>query len=455
MPNLESIRNSIIKPPVLMPKDTLVNNLGPCRIPSPLAPHMGEEAQKALFIRESQALLHKVIVDRSEPASPDMQEQPFFELAGPRAKIFFDPSKTNAGIVTCGGLCPGINEVIRSLVRHLHFIYGVRHVAGFKYGYQGFIARYGHDVVDLTTDFVDGIQDNGGTVLGSSRGEQDVVEIVDCLENMRINMLFVIGGDGTLRGAQAIVDEVARRDARIAVIGIPKTIDNDILYVDESFGFQTACSVAVSSLLAAHAESKGGPNGIGLVKLMGRHSGFIACQAALAMSDVNFVLIPELPFKLEGEHGFLNSLHDRLLRRRHAVIVVAEGAGQEYIKSESEKKDASGNVVLKDIGVYLRDRIADHFRSIGMAITLKYIDPSYTIRSVPASSQDNVYCINLAHHAVHAALAGKTGIIISRWHNHFVHVPMALATSGRKQVNPLSDLWLSVIESTGQPGVFY
>ena len=455
MPSLKTEEITLVKEPVLKPGDTLISNLGPCRIASPLARHMGREVQKILFINDSQTLLHKVVIDRAGPESLDLREQPSFELAGPREKIFFDPSKTNVGIVTCGGLCPGINEVIRSLVRQLYFTYGIRHIAGFKYGYQGFIARYGHDVVELTPDFVDGIQDNGGTVLGSSRGRQDAVEIADCLENMRINILFVIGGDGTLRGAQAIADEIARRKARIAVVGIPKTIDNDILFVDESFGFQTACSVAVSALVAAHAESKGGPTGIGLVKLMGRHSGFIACQAALAMSDVNFVLIPELPFSLEGEYGFLKSLHDRLLRRRHAVIVVAEGAGQEHIESDAEKKDASGNVVLKDIGVFLRDRIAGYFKSIGMDITLKYIDPSYTIRSVPASSQDNVYCIHLAHHAVHAAMAGKTGMIVSRWHNHFVHVPMVLATSGRKQVNPVSDLWLSVIESTGQPGRFH
>ena len=440
---------------MLNPNDTQILNLGPCRIESPLKPFMGEDAQKILFVRDSQALLHQAAIDRAGAGTLKLSEQPAFELAGPRERIFFDPSKTTAGIVTCGGLCPGINEVIRSLVRQLYYTYGVRRISGFKYGFQGFIARYGHDVVDLTPEFVDGIQDNGGTVLGSSRGRQDPVEIVDCLENMRMNILFVIGGDGTLRGAQTIADEVAKRGSRIAVIGIPKTIDNDILYVDESFGFQTACSVAVTALVAAHAESKGGPNGIGLVKLMGRHSGFIACHAALAMSDVNFVLIPELPFKLEGENGFLQSLHDRLLRRRHAVIVVAEGAGQEYVKSDPGKTDASGNVVLKDVGVYLRDRIADYFKTIGTEITLKYIDPSYTIRSVPASSQDNVYCMRLAHNAAHAAMAGKTGMIVSRWHNHFIHVPMALATSGRKQVNPMSDLWLSVIESTGQPAQFY
>jgi 6-phosphofructokinase 1 len=438
---------------MLTRNDVAIKNLGLCRIASPLSPYMNEEARDKLFAKDNEGVLIDDTVDRDHPCARPESEVATFELAGPREKIYFDPSKTRCGIVTCGGLCPGINEVIRSLVRELWFIYGVRRIYGFRYGYQGFIAKYGHPVLDLDVDVVDGIQEVGGTILGSSRGAQDPVEIVDCIERMNLNILFVIGGDGTLRGAQAVAAEIDRRRDRIAVVGIPKTIDNDIMYVDESFGFQTAYSEAVKALLSAHAESKGGPNGVGLVKLMGRHSGFIACSAALAMNDVNFVLIPEIPFKLEGEHGFLPCLKQRLANRGHAVIVVAEGAGQEYLAG-AEARDASGNVVLKDIGVFLRDRITTYLRSIGMDPTVKYIDPSYTIRSVPASPQDNIYCMRLAHNAVHAAMAGKTEMVVGRWHGQFVHVPMALCTSGRKTVSIYDDLWLSVLEATGQPPIF-
>jgi len=438
---------------MLTPKDVVIRNLGACRIDSPMKSHFPAAALNSLFVNENEGvLLHAVLGE--DGIGPDHPEcKVIFELAGPREKIYFDPSKTRCGIVTCGGLCPGLNEVIRSLVRQLWFVYGIHRIHGFKYGYQGFIAKYGHSVVDLTYEMVDGIQFSGGTMLGSSRGEQDPVEVVDCLERMGINVLFAIGGDGTLRGAQSIAAEIEKRGLKIALVGIPKTIDNDIMYVDESFGFQTAYSRAVETLISAHVESKGAPNGIGLVKLMGRHSGFIACHAALAMNDVNFLLIPEVPFNLEGENGLLNNLRKRLLRRNHAVIAVAEGAGQEHLKATGAK-DASGNVILQDIGLFMKDQIASYFKQIKMDVNLKYLDPSYVIRSVPASPQDNIYCMRLAHNAVHAAMSGKTELVVGRWNGHFVHVPMALATSGCKKVNPVGDLWLSVLEATGQPMQF-
>jgi 6-phosphofructokinase 1 len=371
------------------------------------------------------------------------------ERAGPREKIYFDPSKVRAGIVTCGGLCPGLNAVIRSTVNCLWWTYGVRRIVGFQYGYEGFISKYGHDVVDLNPGIVDGWQYLGGTKLGSSRGHQDPVEIVDCIERMGINQLFVIGGDGTLRGALKIAMEIAERKLHISVIGIPKTIDNDILFLDESFGFQTASSIAVHSLTSAHVEAKGACNSVGLVKLMGRHSGFIACHAALAMSDVNFVFIPEIPIALDGESGLLAALKRRLEARKHAVIVVGEGAGQDLLKSTAEK-DASGNDKLQDIGLFLRDRIMEYLKKEKMSATVKYIDPSYMIRSVPPNPHDSIYCMQLGHDAVHVAMTGKTSLVVGRWHGINVHVPIKCATLGRKQVNPNKSLWRSVMESTGQ-----
>jgi 6-phosphofructokinase 1 len=383
-----------------------------------------------------------------------LEELPGFEPAGPRRKIFFDASKMRVGIVTCGGLCPGINDVIRGLVMELSFHYGVQRIEGFKNGYRGFIPRYGHDVISLTPELVSGIDEDGGTILGTSRGGQDPGEIVDCLERMNISALFVIGGDGTLRGAMQIAAAAESRSARIAVVGIPKTIDNDIPYIDQSFGFQTAFSEATKSIRSAHVEAKASPNGVGLVKLMGRHSGFIACYASLAEPDANYVLIPEVPFALDGPAGFLAHLLERVRSRGHAVIVAAEGAGQDLVRDAAAGVDASGNKKLADIGTYLRGRITDHFAAAGVELNLKYIDPSYAIRSVEANPYDSVYCLRLAQNAVHAAMAGRTGIVIGRWRGRFVHIPMALAVSHRNQVEPSGDLWLSVLEATGQPRTF-
>lgn len=372
-----------------------------------------------------------------------------FELAGPRASLFFNPAVTRAAIVTCGGLCPGLNDVIRALVLSLWHTYGVREIVGFQNGYQGMMREYGHEVIALNPEVVDGWQDLGGTKLGSSRGEQNASDMVDTLERLGINLFFPIGGDGTMRGAQAIAEGIERRDLSIAVVGIPKTIDNDILAIDESFGFQSAYGAAVDILRCAHVEAKGAPNGIGMVKLMGRHSGFIACHAALAMSVVNFVLIPEVPFVLEGEGGLLRGLEERLRERRHAVIVVAEGAGQNLIAGENGR-DRSGNLVFKDIGLFLKSQIEGHFAARKMECNVRYIDPSYAIRGVPANAYDSVYCLQLGHDAVHAAMAGKTEMLVGKWHGRIVHIPMPMVTQGRKRVEPESSLWQMVLASTGQ-----
>lgn len=429
---------------ILTPDMLTVETLGPARIDSTIKREM-----LARFVNDSE----RVLLDDTFDAEEGIVFQPGavlgLERAGPREKVFFDSSKAQAGIVTCGGLCPGLNDVIRAITLALWHNYGVRHIWGFQYGYEGFVAKYGHPVIPLNPDVVDGWQDIGGTRLGSSRGPQDPADIVDCLERMAICMLFVVGGDGTLKGAMKIKEEIGRRGLKIAVVGVPKTIDNDILFIDESFGFQSAYGAAVQSLVCAHIEAKGAFNGVGLVKLMGRHSGFIACAAALAMSDVNFVLIPEVGFELDGPNGFLPALKRRLEKRNHAVVVVAEGAGQHLLES-SGQQDASGNTRLGDIGLYLRDVIADYLKASLPSSSVKYIDPSYIIRSVPANASDSIYCLQLGQDAVHAAMTGRTGCIVGRWHGLGVHIPMAVVTMKRKRVDPERPLWRSVLESTGQ-----
>jgi 6-phosphofructokinase 1 len=274
--------------------------------------------------------------------------------------------------------------------------------------------------------------------------------MVNRLRALGVHILFVIGGDGSMRGALAIAEEAERRKVPLAVVGVPKTIDNDLALTDLSFGFATACSTAIHAIRAAHSEACGARNGVGLVKLMGRHSGFIACYAALAANEVDFVLIPEVPFLLDGESGFLGSLAKRLKRQGHAVVVVAEGAGQDQLQNAGGERDASGNVRLQDIGPFLAGRIKAYLASIGMESTLKYIDPSYIIRGVPAIPADSVFCWRLAQNAVHAGMCGKTRLVVARWHQHFVHVPIQAAISQRNQVDPNGELWLSVLEATGQ-----
>ena len=438
-------------PAMVEQADLVVKTIGQARIPSPLGEALEKRKQSAHYVEETDRVLLDDTLSGLVARSQTTDDLPGFEPAGPRRKIYFDPSKTRAGIVTCGGLCPGLNDVIRGLTMELTRRYKVQHVYGFCNGFQGFIPSFRRPVLDLTPDLVSKINEHGGTILGSSRGEQDPAAVVDCLERMGINMLFVIGGDGTIRGAMEIVKEITARQNKIAVVGIPKTIDNDIMFLDQSFGFQTAFSEATNSIRAAHVEATGAPNGVGLVKLMGRHSGFIACYASLAMSDVNFVLIPEVPFQLEGDGGLLSVLKRRLEARGHAVIVVAEGAGQESIASAGLGTDASGNRKLTDVGPWLRDRITEHFKSIQCELNLKYMDPSYAIRSVPANAYDSVYCVRLAHNAVHAAMSGRTEMVVGRWRGRYVHLPMPLTIRHRNTVDPNGDLWMSVLEATGQP----
>jgi len=432
--------------------DVAIKDLGSCLLPSPVVRHLGEDA--VAFVGGAE----KVLVDDRLSVMRTHQTQvttlPAFELAGPRNKIFFDPRTVGCGIVTCGGLCPGINNVIRGLVLELARGYGIKRILGFRYGFEGLISRCGHEPLALTAESVTHIHHQGGTLLGTSRGSQDPAELVDNLEANGISILFVIGGDGTIRGAMQLTAEIARRGLKIAVVGVPKTIDNDIHFIDRSFGFESAYSAAVDVVRSARVEAMGAVNGIGLVKLMGRESGFVACQAALASADVDLVLIPEIAMHLDGEHGILVNLDRVLARKGHAVVVVAEGVAQKLMDdADGTGKDKSGNAKLKDVGVFLRDRIIRHYAGT-RDVTLKYFDPSYMIRSVPATPSDSVYCWNMARNAVHAALAGNTELLIGRWHGRFVHVPMALATRNRKQVDPTGDLWMSVVEATGQPRAF-
>ena len=429
-----------------------IPTLGRGKIPSPVALSKRHGDMIANYVSDDDRVVYNI---NSTPGNSVVyNHEQLIEQAGPREFIFFDPDKVHAAIVTCGGLCPGLNDVIRAIVMALWYQYGVRKISGARYGYMGFLPESSDPFMPLKPDTVEDIHRMGGTILGSSRGNGErTAEIVDKLEKESVNILFTIGGDGTQKGTLRIAEEVDRRGLNIAVVGIPKTIDNDLSFIDKSFGFETAVSEAVKAVSSAHVEAYGAINGIGLVKLMGRESGFIAANTVLGSRDVNYVLIPELRFDLDGENGLLANLERRLARRGHAVIIVAEGAGQELMAAASTEFDASGNKKLGDIGLFLKDEIKKYFVSRCIDVNLRYIDPSYIIRATRANPIDSIYCARLGTRAVHAAMAGKTKMLVSHVNDAFVHIPTELAVSKRNCVDLESTLWRDVIEATGQPHI--
>ncbi len=427
--------------------DFTIQSLGKPMIPSKIEYRNGSGDLRSEYVDDDVRVSFKVKYNRNDPERDGLN----MEKAGPREHMFFDPTETRVGIVTCGGLSPGLNNVIRSIQRECLYKYHVAEVYGFRFGYKGLNPENGFYPLVLTQRNVEGIHKHGGTILGSSRGAEDPGVMVDTLEEMGVNILFCVGGDGTMRGAHAICEEIERRKQKISVIGVPKTIDNDIDYVYKTFGFDTAVGKAREVLDCAHAEAVGAPNGIGLVKVMGRDSGFIAANATLANLEVNFCMIPEIPFDLHGKGAFFEQLETRLKQREHAVIVVAEGAGQDLIQNGEQNRDASGNLLHDDIGEFLKEKIQEHFAEKKIPINLKYFDPSYIIRSIPANASDCIFCDNLARNAVHAGMAGKTDLVIGLWHGVYVHVPIPLATRERKQIRPQGSLWRHVLEVTGQP----
>lgn len=430
--------------------DFTISDLGARKVPSPIKLSKIHGDFVANYVTDDDFIRYTIDAKEGESSGPYKKSQ-LLEKAGPRENLFFSPKQVHAAIVTCGGLCPGLNDVIRAIVRCLWNRYGVRRITGIPYGFKGLIAEYGYEPMVLNPEIVDDIHKTGGSFLGTSRGGGDrVMEIVDSIERMNINMIFIVGGDGTQKGSLEIAEEIEKRCLKISVVGIPKTVDNDLSFIQKSFGFDTAVVKATESVSAAHMEAHSQINGIGLVKLMGRESGFIATHTVLASHEANFCLIPEVPFDLEGENGLLHYVEDRLLSRGHCVMVVAEGSGQELL-SEEKGFDASGNKKLSDIGVFLRDKITEYFEKKHVHINLKYIDPSYQIRSSPAAAIDSIYCERLGNNAVHAAMAGKTKLLIGLVHNEFVHLPIKEAVAKRSYVDPEGALWRDALDATGQP----
>jgi 6-phosphofructokinase 1 len=361
--------------------------------------------------------------------------------------LHFDNKETTVGIVTCGGLCPGLNDVTRGLTYMCHRTYKVKRVIGFRYGFWGLSAEGRDTAIELDPRRVRSVHNRGGTFLGSSRGPQSAIEMVDTLVQFNVNILFTIGGDGTQRGASKIVEEIQKRKLDIAVMGIPKTIDNDLGFSHRTFGYQTAVEHAAHAIRAAYSEAASHPYGVGIVKVMGRHSGFIAAEATIASQDANLCLIPENKLTQEA---FFELVESRFRQADTLVICVAEGFGQEWVETGDLGKDASGNKKLADIGTYMRDLMTAWMKKHPKAHvgTVKLIDPSYMIRAVPANTSDASFCVNLATLAVHEAMRGTTNALIVNWYRNFIVIPIKLAVSLRKVVALNGELWRQVREVT-------
>ncbi|KAL2904088.1 ATP-dependent 6-phosphofructokinase 2 [Bienertia sinuspersici] len=401
----------------------------------------------------SDILLKQVLYDLSDPTT---RQKPAYGIAyhrsGPRKLIYFDPGNVRAAIVTCGGLCPGMNTVIRELVVGLSDLYGVHQIFGIRSGYRGF---YSSDPMPLTPEMVHNWHKQGGTALETSRGGFDLVKIVDSIESHGFSHVYIVGGDGTMRGAVEIYNEILRRKIPVAVVGIPKTVDNDVGIIDKSFGFQTAVETAQQAINAAHVEAESAVNGIGLVKLMGRSTGHIALHATLSNRDVDCCLIPENEFFLEGKGGLFEFIEHKLKRNGHAVVVVAEGAGQDLIpkSKEEERRDDSGNPVLLNVGGWLKSELHKWWKRDhpGELVTVKYIDPTYMIRAVPANATDNLYCTLLAHSAIHGAMAGYTGFVAGQVNGNYAYIPVKEVAEAKNVVDTMDHQWAWVRSVTNQP----
>ena len=377
--------------------------------------------------------------------------------AGPRDTIYFDPSAITAGIVTVGGLCPGVNHILQALVVALT-AYGVRDIRGIRYGLRGFFET-DYPPVPLSVESVDQIHLNGGTVLGTSRGGSNVPRIVDAIQLMKLDQVYLVGGNGGNAAADAIHRECKARGYPCAVVGLPKSIDNDILLIDSCFGFSTATNEAQRAIMAASVEARSAHNGIGLVKLMGRSSGFLAAQASVGAGVVDVCLLPEVTFDLQQ---VLSYVFDVLKRRGHAVIVVAEGAAQDTMRAElqasglevPDERDPSGNPLLLDVGKWLRDKLKAAAHERQTQIDLKYLSPAYMIRSVVADSGDAVYCRMLGHSAVHGAMAGFSGITAGVCSKHYVLLPSHEVVRTTRRLDPRGRLYRMMRAALGQPDFF-
>jgi len=398
------------------------------------------------FVNPDELVMGHIITNDSKQAARDSETANGCFRANATRHIYWDPKDVRAAIVTCGGLCPGLNSVVRELTDCLYNEYGVKDILGMRGGYHGLSNPEELTPMYLTPKIVNEIHMKGGSVLMAGRGGNDCIRIVDKLKERDINMLFVVGGDGTQSGAHALFLEARKRKMPISIVGVPKSIDNDVMYFDKTFGFESAVAEAVSVIRGSFVEATSANRAVSIVKLMGRDAGFVSMYAAVASNLVDLCLIPEVDVKLQDVLAYVDKV---LAQKGYMVVAVAEGAGQNFV--ESEGVDPTGHTKYGDVGVFLRDAINEHLKRSDDGGRSFYFDPSYMIRAVPANPIDHIFCSRLSRDAVHTAMRGYTGVCVGPIHNIIIIMPMNNIASRQKTVNVHRNMWQVCVHQSGMP----
>jgi 6-phosphofructokinase 1 len=446
-----------------------------------------------------------------------------FAEAGPRNMLRFPghhKKLLKVGVLVSGGIAPGINAVISGIVQR-HVLYHTPQITdlrvpgktprsytlqvfGFRNGFAGLLA--GDDVTVLyDSDSPDEklrahlrrIANRGGSEIGTSRyddllstadpdkREKDLDQVAENLANRHFDILYVIGGDGSMRAAHATWKRSRDNGKSLSVIGVPKTMDNDILWVWQSFGFLSAVEKAREALQQLHTEATSNPR-LCVVQLFGSDSGFVVSHAALASGVCDAALIPEVPFTMKKLADYIT---ERLSKRfrpgaggqsPYGMIVMAETAvpqdAEDYLSDPEVDLDENEKAAIQAFvskGCRVHGQTPDELRTGGLKVVSRVLqkriremkvddaywadfrvftnEPRHLLRAIPPSASDVAFGQRLGVLAVDNAMAGYTDFMISQWMTEYVLVPLDLVVLGRKRVPPNGIFWKSVVASTGQP----
>lgn len=441
-----------------------------------------------------------------------------FPEAGPRENLVYPMESRDGatdslqvGVLVSGGIAPGINAVIKGIVdRHTLYSNHAKEnddtsydleIIGYRDGFSGLLSG---SHIKLNRKKVRDFANKGGSLLGTSRyhplldlddpGKRDSA-VRDIISNLKdIDILYVIGGDGSMRAAHMIWTRAQRMHAegeasKLSVVAIPKTMDNDILWVWQSFGFMSAVEKAKQFVLQLHTEASSNPR-LGIMQLFGSDSGFVVTHAALASGVCDYVLIPEADFSMEVLCEFIKKkLKSRYKRGQDGkspfgMILMAETAiprdginspGCKYIDDpdvglEKEEKIAIEKFIAD--GRRVQGQTQDALRRGGIKIISRVVqkeirqmkpgqywekfrvftnEPRHLIRAIDPSVQDVIFGQRMGTLAVDNAMAGYTDFMISQWLTEYVLVPLKLVVLGRKRVPQKGIFWKSVLANTGQP----
>lgn len=429
--------------------------------------------------------------------------------AGPRRYVSYpQKNQLKVGILVSGGIAPGINAVISGIIARHHAYQAwsqkinknyALEILGYSEALKGLL-HAGRPAVPLDLKTVREAVNHGGSILPTARADElldledpkqrdgALDKVTSRLINQQIDILYIIGGDGSMRAAHAISCRARRNPINeLSVIGIPKTMDNDILWVWQSFGFLSAVEFAKQAILQLHTEVMSNPR-LCVIQLFGSDSGFVVSHAALASGVCDAVLIPEVNFTLKQLSGYIRY---RLQDRPHSdkpyggIVALAETAipldWREYVSATAEVADGSEKVILtpeelraietfESHGRRVHGQTPDALRSGGLRLVSQILqreirklgdrwssyrvftnEPRHLIRSIEPSVSDVIFAQRLGTLAVDNAMAGYHDFMISQWLTEYVLVPLKLVVLGRKRVPEHGIFWKSVRASTGQP----